>query len=134
MCQRLGLIRETLPKPETREEKSRRVKIVCWIHILDKMLAMRLSRPTLIRVGEITLNFEAFEDTGSDGLPPVMSKWTNFCDVQGRVYDDLYSPRALLQPDDERESRARNLAEDMKKVFHSKNATEVCNYGMRYHL
>lgn len=125
MCQRLGLIRETLSKPETREEKQRRGKIVCWIHMLDKMLSMRLSRPSLIRVGEITLNFEALETTGSDGLPPILSKWTNFCDLQGRVYDDLYSPRALMLPVDERESRARDLAADLKKLYHGRNAAEV---------
>ncbi|KAM0413028.1 hypothetical protein ACHAPD_008096 [Fusarium lateritium] len=124
MCQRLGLIRETLSKPETREEKQRRGKIVCWIHMLDKMLSMRLSRPSLIRVGEITLNFEALEYTGNDDLPPMLSKWTNFCDLQARVYDDLYSPRALMQPDDERESRSRNLAADLKRLYHGRNAAE----------
>ncbi|XEV07295.1 hypothetical protein FSHL1_012582 [Fusarium sambucinum] len=124
MCQRLGLIRETLPKPETREEKQRRGKLVCWIHLLDKMLSMRLSRPSLIRVGEITLNFEALEYTGSDDLPPIVSKWTNFSDLQGRVYEDLYSPRALMQPDDEREFRSRNLATDLKRLYHGRNAAE----------
>ncbi|RGP62588.1 hypothetical protein FSPOR_9167 [Fusarium sporotrichioides] len=124
MCQKLGLIRETLSKPETREEKQRRGKIVCWIHMLDKMLAMRLSRPSLIRVGEITLNFEALEGYGSDGLPPILSKWTSFCDLQARVYDDLYSPRALMQPDDTRASQARDLAEDLKKLYHGRNASE----------
>ncbi|CAF3542512.1 hypothetical protein SNK03_013214 [Fusarium graminearum] len=135
MCQRLGLIRETLSKPETREEKQRRGKIVCWIHMLDKMLSMRLSRPSLIRVGEITLNFEALETTGSDGLPPILSKWTDFCDLQGRVYDDLYSPRALMLSVDERESRARDLAADLKKLYYGRNASEdrfieMCRLGV----
>ncbi|RGP78381.1 hypothetical protein FLONG3_3517 [Fusarium longipes] len=135
MCQRLGLIRETLPKSETQEEKSRRAKLVCWIHMLDKMLAMRLSRPSLIRVGEITLNFEAFGASGNDGLPPIMPKWTDFSELQGRVYDELYSPRALLQPDEERESRARSLAEDMRVVYNSNSAIEerffeACRLGV----
>lgn len=93
--------------------------------MLDKMLSMRLSRPSLIRVGEITLNFEALETTGSDGLPPILSKWTDFCDLQGRVYDDLYSPRALMLSVDERESRARDLAADLKKLYYGRNASEV---------
>jgi len=126
MCQRLGLIRETLPKPETREEKQRRGKLVSWIHMIDKMLSMRLSRPSLIRAGEITLNFEGLEAFGSDGLPPIIAKWIKVCDLQGRVYDDLYCPRALLLGDEARAERARQLAGEIKVAFESKSATEVC--------
>ncbi|KAH7183489.1 uncharacterized protein B0J16DRAFT_345860 [Fusarium flagelliforme] len=124
MCQRLGLIRETLPKPETREEKQRRGKLVSWIHMIDKMLSMRLSRPSLIRAGEITLNFEGLEAFGSDGLPPIIAKWIKVCDLQGRVYDDLYCPRALLLGDEARAERARQLAGEIKVAFESKSATE----------
>ncbi|KAF4344571.1 hypothetical protein FBEOM_1469 [Fusarium beomiforme] len=124
MCQTLSFTRENLPKPETREEKQRRAKLVCYIHLCDKMLALRLSRPALIRDGEITINFEALEADGSDGPAPIIAKWARFCDVQGRVYDKLYSPGALLQPDEERESNARKLAADMERLFNTKSTTE----------
>ncbi|KAF9764063.1 hypothetical protein IL306_002906 [Fusarium sp. DS 682] len=124
MCQTLGFTRENLPKPESREAKQRRAKLICYIHLCDKMLALRLSRPALIRDGEITINFEALEADGSDGPTPVIAKWTRFCDVQGRVYDNLYSPGALLLPDEQREANARKLAADMEQLFNTKSMTE----------
>ena len=94
--------------------------------MIDKMLSMRLSRPSLIRAGEITLNFEGLEAFGSDGLPPIIAKWIKICDLQGRVYDDLYCPRALILGDEVRAERARQLAGEIKADFESKSATEVC--------
>ncbi|KAH7245479.1 hypothetical protein BKA59DRAFT_475858 [Fusarium tricinctum] len=124
MCQTLGFARDILPRPETREAKQRRAKLVWYLHMNDKMLALRLSRPALIRDGEITLNFEALEADGSDGPTPVIGKWARICDLQGRIYDNLYSPRALLQSDSQREAQARNLAANLHTLYHSKSIAE----------
>lgn len=125
MCQTLGFTRDILPRPETQEAKQRRAKLVWYIHLNDKMLALRLSRPTLIRDGEITLNFEALEADGSDGPIPIIGKWARICDLQGKIYDNLYSPRALLQSDSQREAQARNLAANLHTLYHSKSISEV---------
>ncbi|KIL94147.1 hypothetical protein FAVG1_02709 [Fusarium avenaceum] len=124
MCQTLGFTRDILPRPETQEAKQRRAKLVWYIHLNDTMLALRLSRPTLIRDGEITLNFEALEGDGSDGPIPIIGKWARIGDLQGRIYDNLYSPRALLQSDSQREAQARNLAANLHTLFHIRSIAE----------
>jgi hypothetical protein len=125
MCQTLGFARENLPKPESREAKQRRAKLIFYIHLCDKMLALRLSRPVLIRDGEITINFEALEADRGDGPTPIIAKWARFCSLQGRIYDILYSPGSLLQPDIERETNARRLAAEMEQLFQTKSFAEV---------
>jgi hypothetical protein len=128
MCQTLGFTRDILARPETREAKQRRAKLVWCIHMNDKMLALRLSRPALIRDGEITLNFEALEADGSDGPTPIIGKWARICDLQGRIYDNLYSPRALLQSGSQREAQARSLAANLHTLYHSKSIAEVSHF------
>ncbi|QKD61702.2 uncharacterized protein FOBCDRAFT_147208 [Fusarium oxysporum Fo47] len=124
MCQTLGFTRENLPKPESREAKQRRAKLIFYIHLCDKMLALRLSRPVLIRDGEITIDFEAFEADRGDGPTPVIEKWARFCNLQGRIYDILYSPGSLLQQDIQRETNARRLAAEMEQLFQTKSLAE----------
>ncbi|EXM22856.1 hypothetical protein V3481_016964 [Fusarium oxysporum f. sp. vasinfectum] len=124
MCQTLGFTRENLPKPESREAKQRRAKLIFYIHLCDKMLALRLSRPVLIRDGEITIDFEAFEADRGDGPTPVIAKWARFCNLQGRIYDILYSPGSLLQQDIQRETNARRLAAEMEQLFQTKSLAE----------
>ncbi|KAM5520881.1 fungal specific transcription factor [Fusarium oxysporum f. sp. phaseoli] len=124
MCQTLGFTRENLPKPESREAKQRRAKLIFYIHLCDKMLALRLSRPVLIRDGEITIDFEAFEADRGDGPTPIIAKWARFCNLQGRIYDILYSPGSLLQQDIQRETNARRLAAEMEQLFQTKSLAE----------
>ncbi|KAF5552562.1 ATPase [Fusarium phyllophilum] len=124
MCQTLGFTRENLPKPESREAKQRRAKLIFYIHLCDKMLALRLSRPVLIRDGEITIDFEALEPDKGDGPTPIIAKWARFCDLQGRIYDILYSPGSMLQPDIQRETNARRLAAEMEQLFQTKSVAE----------
>ncbi|EWY82441.1 hypothetical protein FOYG_14534 [Fusarium oxysporum NRRL 32931] len=124
MCQTLGFTRENLPKPESREAKQRRAKLIFYIHLCDKMLALRLSRPVLIRDGEITIDFEAFEADKGDGPTPVIEKWARFCNLQGRIYDILYSPGSLLQQEIQRETNARRLAAEMEQLFQTKSLAE----------
>ncbi|KAF4457617.1 hypothetical protein F53441_490 [Fusarium austroafricanum] len=124
MCQILGFTRDVLQRAETREARQRRAKLVWCIHMFDKMLALRLSRPALIREGEISINFESLEADASDGPTPIVAKWAHFVDLQGRIYDTLYCPRALLQSDAQREACARQLAVDMETLFHTKSTAE----------
>ncbi|KLO82443.1 uncharacterized protein LW93_9646 [Fusarium fujikuroi] len=124
MCQTLGFTRENLPTPESREAKQRRAKLIFYIHLCDKMLALRLSRPVLIRDGEITINFDALEADRGDGPTPIIAKWARFCSLQGRIYDILYSPGSLLHSDIQRETNARRLAAEMEQLFQTKSLTE----------
>ncbi|QGI63856.1 hypothetical protein CEK26_007807 [Fusarium fujikuroi] len=124
MCQTLGFTREHLPTPESREAKQRRAKLIFYIHLCDKMLALRLSRPVLIRDGEITINFDALEADRGDGPTPIIAKWARFCSLQGRIYDILYSPGSLLHSDIQRETNARRLAAEMEQLFQTKSLTE----------
>ena len=45
--------------------------------------------------------------------------------IQGKTYDDIYSPSALMQPVDIRITRARALAAEVKKLMDSEDESEV---------
>lgn len=95
--------------------------------MLDKMLSLRLNRPSVIQDRDITIRFEKFEADDYDGLAPIISKWVQMLSLQGKVYDLLYSPGALRQRETQRESQARALAADVQRVFDSKSPAEVCS-------
>ena len=54
----------------------------------------------------------------------LLSKWIDLSLLQGQVYDDIFSPRALLQPESIREARARALATDLQRVFETMGTAE----------
>jgi hypothetical protein len=47
--------------------------------------------------------------------------------LQGRIYDDVYSPGAFLQPEHVRYARARALLSEIHGLMEAEDAIEVCN-------
>lgn len=125
MCQALGFHREVAFVPETAEQHLRRVRLVWSIVTADKSLSLRLGRPSTIRDSEFTL-----QRAGLDYNNPVfhvatiLPKWIDWALLQGRVYDDVFSPLALMQPESIRASRARALASEMQLVYESTSPME----------
>lgn len=127
MCITLGYHRDQPQQSEKKEARQRRIRLFWLVYMIDKMLSLRLSRPSLLRDGDITapFPFEHYEDTVGECLNPVIPKWVKMSRLQGKVYDDIYSPGALLRPEALREARARELAAELHAVFDSRDPVEV---------
>lgn len=97
--------------PSTQQDK---MGLFWSIYCLDKALSLRLGRSSSIQDYDISLpmNFEA-----SKVVQPwktIHKLWIRLAMIQGKVYEYLYSPAALAQPEEDRVSHARQLAEEMQ--------------------
>lgn len=124
MGQILGFHRDVALVPETDQSKLRRTRLFWFIVIMDKCLVLRLNRPSTIKDSDLTLS-RAHCDDESDVFLPTLSKWIDWSRLQGRIYDDIFSPGALLQPESLRTVRARALATELQNIFDSVSPSEV---------
>lgn len=82
------------------------------------MLSLRLGRSSTFRDQDITLIRPGVERrSGSTFLAELAPGWVSIASVQGRIYDDIYSPRALMQPLHVRTSRAQALVAELRGIM-----------------
>lgn len=118
MVQALGLQHNVAAGIERSEEKSQKMNLFWTIYMTEKMLSLRLGRSSTIRDQDITLTRLGMErPSGCSFLAELAPGWINMASIQGRIYDDIYSPGALMQPPHIRTSRARALAAELKTAM-----------------
>lgn len=125
MAQALGFHRDAPLKPENPETRRRRTKLFWCIFLLDKTLALRLGRSSTIRDCDVTLPRMDLEAVADGQLDAVLPKWIDMAILHGKVYDDIYSPGALLQSEGVRVTRARALATEMQRVFEGESPADT---------
>lgn len=81
------------------------------VHRLEKGLSLRFGRASNIRDAEITLP-----------IGPDSPRARRLSRLQGNAHDQLYSPRGLSQPADQRKLLAKTLAEELRGLI---NETHV---------
>lgn len=114
--QALGL-QHNMPSSTSPEESSQKADLFWTIYSTEKMLSLRLGRSSTFRDQDITLNRLSAERPGGSFLAELAPSWVSLASIQGRIYDEIYSPGALMQTSDVRTSRARILAADLNTVM-----------------
>lgn len=105
LCQRLGYHR--LPTRETDQSTQASRERLFWnIYKLERGLSLRFGRPSSLRDSEITLPIDQNE-----------LRVTKVARIQGKVYDELYSPKGLSRPYVERGHIAEGLAAEMRVLI-----------------
>ncbi|KAE8309902.1 hypothetical protein BDV41DRAFT_546384 [Aspergillus transmontanensis] len=117
MVQALGLQHNFPAGTEGQEEKAQKRNLFSTIYVTEKMLSLRLGRSSTFRDQDITLNHFGMERPSGSFLAELSPNWINMASIQGRIYDDIYSPGALRQPPDIRTSRARALAAELRTAM-----------------
>lgn len=110
LCISLGYQRDSLLPGEDEQTKNTRATLFWIAYILDRALALRLGRPSVLQDYEITLNrtlqhlgeFEPHRET--------IQCWLAQAGVQGLIYEELYSPAALRGPAEQRIQAAHRCA------------------------
>ncbi|KAJ4313470.1 hypothetical protein N0V84_009395 [Fusarium piperis] len=126
LSQTLGLHSSVMLDQETTESKSQKTRLFWCIYTTEKMLALRIGRSSTIRENDITvpsmtpevLNDPFFTHSFFSQAFPV---WIGMSTLQGRVYDEIYSPASLAQPASVRTTRARALAAETKRLMEVEN-------------
>ncbi|KAH8204905.1 hypothetical protein TruAng_000944 [Truncatella angustata] len=119
MCVSSGYHRFNHVEGDPESERSRKIWLFWNVYIIEKGLSLRLGRPSCIADWDITV---PVPDSGlGDHIPwgNCTKPWVQLAHVQGRCYEDLYSPAALEIPDNVRAVRAQTLFESTKKVINS---------------
>jgi hypothetical protein len=110
---------------ETVESKSQKTRLFWSVYTIEKILALRLGRSSTIRETDILVPKIGHENSPHAIFNQVSPVWIATSDLQGRVFDELYSPGALAQPADVRTSKARALAEEAKRLLQAQDDIQV---------
>ncbi|KAE8372772.1 fungal-specific transcription factor domain-containing protein [Aspergillus bertholletiae] len=121
LCQTLGLHSAHTLSTDSPETKDQKIRLFWAVFIMEKLLCLRLGRSSTFRDEDITAPQITFNQSAETLLVP---KWIDLAKVQGKIYSDIYSPSALMQPVDTRISRARALVTDLKKLIDSEDELE----------
>ncbi|KAM0278373.1 hypothetical protein ACHAQH_005193 [Verticillium albo-atrum] len=117
-CQSLGLHSITVTSTQSADTRLENLRLLWVVYMTDKMLSLRLGRSSTFRDSDITVPYLAADVNPTWSLNPVLPAWIEASAVNGRIYDDIYSPGALVQPQHVREARARALADELIRATH----------------
>ncbi|KAH7018780.1 fungal-specific transcription factor domain-containing protein [Ilyonectria destructans] len=119
LCQTLGYHRVASMKNDTESEVDYK-KFLFWsVYFVDKSLSLRLGRPSMMPNWDITVPEPSTEDAGHGRI------WASFilrigtARCKGNIYELLYSPDSISQPDHVRQARVQTLAisDDLMSFF-----------------
>ncbi|KAK2601331.1 hypothetical protein N8I77_010786 [Diaporthe amygdali] len=91
--------------------------ILFWFsYMLDRGLALRLGRAPTIQDFDVTLPRVIGRVNAPDMWKEVLRLWIAHADIQGQIYERLYSPSSLGHPVGQRVETARRLASRLKMI------------------
>ncbi|KAK1855397.1 C6 transcription factor [Colletotrichum chrysophilum] len=128
MSQAMGLHRTASQRDHSFDSETRQKSKLFWaMFILEKNLSLQLGRSSTLRDHDITVPLKAikmgYQVGGSLGV--LSPKWLRISQIEGRVYDEIYSPEALHHDANTRNSRARSLIADLKEVINDADSYET---------
>lgn len=123
MCRTLGLHQEHTLRGDTPELRRTKALIFWGAYMLDKGLSLRLGRASVLQDYDIgvpsVLERSALDDdsggvAGGGHSTAILSLWIKHAEVQGRIYQRLYSPGALRQAESTRAAQVRAVVVDLQ--------------------
>ncbi|KAH6839621.1 fungal-specific transcription factor-like protein [Chaetomium sp. MPI-CAGE-AT-0009] len=119
LCQSLGYHRSATFTNESPENAQYKQFLFWGVYTIDKGLALRLGRSSTIQDYDVTV-----PDPGVDAGPPVddmpigcfFGLWVILSRIHGQIYELLYCPDAIAQPDAIRKSRAQLLLDQLGEL------------------
>ncbi|KAF7548399.1 hypothetical protein G7Z17_g7083 [Cylindrodendrum hubeiense] len=116
LCQTLGYHRASAAKHGPAEDVDRKQFLFWSMYFMDKSLSLRLGRASTIQDWDISVPIPTMEDTHITPLAAFFSNWTKTAQCQGNIYEKLYSPDSITQPDHVRMARVQAIAKDLEDI------------------
>ncbi|KAI0182692.1 fungal-specific transcription factor domain protein [Xylaria flabelliformis] len=102
--------------PQTKADKS----LLFWCtYMLDKALSLRLGRASVLQDYDISLPHVTPDAKAAYPGKEVITLWIQHARVLGRIYERLYSPGALRQPESARIEQVGILAAEQQRLMAS---------------
>lgn len=115
LCQTLGYHRASSMETDSMAVQENKHRLFWSVYCLDKGLSLRLGRASTIQDYDISLAPTFTRLDISCLWKTVYTLWITLSRIQGKVYELLYSPAGLSQPEAERVAHARSLASEMQE-------------------
>jgi len=123
LCQTLGYHR--IPDTDNSDDAKFK-KFLFWTnYFLDKSLSLRLGRTSSIADWDITTRRPSTSDPHKEPAMAYFVLWVEAARCQGNIYQMLYSPEAVTQPDHIRQSRAQHLVDNLRTLEQATQETHV---------
>jgi hypothetical protein len=99
--------------------------------MFDKTLSLRLGRASIIQDWDISLPFILPGDYDKDVRDGVtmLSYWIKVAQIQGRTYEQLFSPAAFLKSSEERTQSAVELVKAMNQTWYERADATVTDFA-----
>lgn len=115
LCQTLGYHRHSTMKNDTPSEEQRKIFLFWMAYYIDKSLSLRLGRASTIQDWDITAP-SITEQPSTSPMAAFACLWTLTARIQGKIYELLYSPDSMAQPDTVRETRVQSLSSELEDI------------------
>jgi hypothetical protein len=113
LCCSAGIHQQiTKPSNLTEAEQTARGWIFWTVYTVDHALSLTLMQSSNLPDWDMTIQLPKDPD-------PLWTQhwiWTKLAGIQGRVYEDLYSPKALRYGQQLRDTEARKLAQELLEI------------------
>lgn len=118
MCRTLGLHQVHSMKDDSPQKKADKSLLFWCTYMLDKGLSLRLGRASILQDYDISLP-HIVPETRAATYPgnEVMTLWIKHAQIQGRIYERLYSPGALRQSETYRAEQVGILTSEQKHLM-----------------
>ncbi|OJJ58392.1 hypothetical protein ASPSYDRAFT_90561 [Aspergillus sydowii CBS 593.65] len=117
MCLDLGLHSSYSIVTQHETAVQRKMYLFWAVYALEKSVALRLGRPSTIRDQDITIPRLTLDRKMASLAYNRLPDWIDFASIYGRLYDSLYSPKALTKPVSIRMSRTSALASELERMI-----------------
>ncbi|KAH6653155.1 hypothetical protein BKA67DRAFT_519399, partial [Truncatella angustata] len=119
MCQTLGY--HQMPTAQGTQvhilDQERRIDALRYTYIVNKALALRLGRASAFQDYDISVPIYGPGNRQETLWQKIVAARVRHARVQGKIYEQLYSSKALVAPPEHRTSHAMALAESVKAMI-----------------
>ncbi|KAF7550475.1 hypothetical protein G7046_g8006 [Stylonectria norvegica] len=123
LCQTLGYHRTSSMTNDKPKETGYKQLLFWSVYYMDKSLSLRLGRASTIPDWDVTVPLPTVGDPAFGTLSAYFCLWVSTAKCQGNIYEMLYSPDSMLQPNHVRQARAHALVNELHKITNEANRT-----------
>ncbi|EEU41522.1 uncharacterized protein NECHADRAFT_11912, partial [Fusarium vanettenii 77-13-4] len=134
LAQAMGMHSSTAMNSEVAEEKQYKTRLFWGLYCLEKAIALRLGRASTVRDHDITIPQPLREQRTSPDWFTSLPDGIELSRLFGLVFDELFSPSALVQPVSVRRSRAKVLSAKMEQRIASRAVSDVSRSRILIHM
>lgn len=116
LCQTLGYHQLSPSQDGTVSDDMKTKQLLFWMtYLMEKSLSLRVGRSSATQDWDITTPMLSLHE-GPSSLDASVALWIDTARCQGNIYKQLYSPEALAQPPDVRQSRVEVLSTELYRL------------------